>query len=128
MRETADGKPIPLAAADVALLDPDTKVQEVAFDEIDVRSITSHKRYIPARIRDALVARGLCCAVEGCGRTKGLQKDHDEEFSQGGPTCLTNLKWYCHYHHDLKTRGLFRMVKDADGNDRWEPTPRARSG
>src|SRR5205823_4434827 len=91
--ETADGRLVPLKAVDDALADPDTKVQEVEFDEVDVRAITSHKRYIPARLRDALSARGRCCAVPGCGRTKGLERDHGDDFARGGPTELVNLRW-----------------------------------
>ena len=123
--ETAAGKPIPVAAVDVALLDPDTLVQEVVFDAVDVRSITSHKRYVPVRLVDALTARGKCCAVEGCGRTKGLQRDHTEEFGKGGPTSAANLKWVCYYHHDLKTRRLYDFVPDEHGQLQWGPTPRA---
>lgn len=130
--ETADGTPLPMAAVDEALLDKDTEVHEITFDEIDVRSMSSNKRYIPARIRDALAARGMCCSVPGCGHTKGLQKDHHEDFSKGGPTALLNLGWLCAYHHDLKTRGLFKLWRDVDGIVHWEPVPaqerRVRAG
>ncbi len=125
--ETADGKPIPIRVVDEAMSDPDTKVQEVAFDQVDVRSITSHKRYIPARLRDALAARGLCCAVPGCGRTKGLERDHDDEFARGGPTELVNLRWLCRYHHDLKSRGLYEFRIDGSGEPQFVPTKRARA-
>lgn len=124
--ETA-GKPIPIRAIDDALADPDTKVQEVVFDEVDVRSITSHKRYIPARLRDALSARGLCCAVPGCGRTKGLERDHHDEFAVGGPTELMNLRWLCRYHHDLKSRRLYEFQPDENGETQFVPTKRAPS-
>ncbi len=121
--QTAAGQPIPMGAVDDALLDPDTKVQEVVFDEVDVRSITSHKRYIPARLRDAMSARGLCCEVPGCGETRGLQRDHDHDFAKGGPTELANLGWKCRYHHDLKTRNLYRLRIGDDGVKVWEPVP-----
>ncbi|MBA2609258.1 MAG: DUF222 domain-containing protein [Actinobacteria bacterium] len=123
--ETAQGRPIPMGAVDHALLDPDTKVEEVVFDEVDVRAIISYKRYRPARLQDALNARGRVCAAPGCGRTKGLQSDHTEDFAKGGPTCATNLKWLCYYHHDLKTRGLYRLWEDENGTCHWDPIPRA---
>nr|MBA2609231.1 HNH endonuclease [Actinomycetota bacterium] len=97
---------------------------EVVFDEVDVRSIITHSRYIPARLRDALSARGLCCEVPGCGRTKGLERDHEEEFARGGPTSAFNVRWKCRYHHDLKTRGLYRLRRDENGEVHWEPTAR----
>ncbi len=123
--ETAAGRPIPMAAVDEAFMGADTKVQEVVFDEVDVTSIITHKRYVPARPRDALSARGLCCAVPGCGRTKGLQKDHEQDFAKGGPTSLANLRWLCHYHHDLKTRGRYRLYRNDAGEMRWEPIVRS---
>lgn len=125
--QTGDGRPIPMKAVDEALLDPDTKVQEVVFDEVDVRSIISYKRYIPERLRDALSARGLCCEVPGCGQTKGLQLDHDEEFAKNGPTSQGNLRWHCRYHHTLKTRGLYRLHRDENGVVHWEPVPREQA-
>jgi hypothetical protein len=125
--ETADGKPVPIGAIDQALLDPDTKVQEVVFDEVDVRSIKTYTRYRPARLRDGLAARGLVCAVPGCGRTKGLEMDHTHDFAQGGPTCAGNLQPHCHYHHDLKTRGLYEWITDEHGVEHFVPTQRARA-
>lgn len=120
--ETADGKPVPLRAVDVALLDPDTEVQEAEFDETDVRAIRTYKRYRPARLQDGIDARGRVCSVPGCGRTRGLQADHRNEMQDGGATCATNLDWLCQYHHDLKTRGLYQLVRDQDGTRRWVST------
>ncbi len=122
--EMADGKPIPMGAVDDALCDPDTKVQEVVFNETDVTSIVTYSRYIPARLRDALSARGMCCSTPGCGRTKGLERDHTDEVRDGGATSAANLRWKCSYHHSLKTRRLYQVRRDETGNEIWEPTPR----
>jgi hypothetical protein len=118
---TAEGVSIPMPAVDEALLDPDTLVQVVEVDAVDVRTIKTMKRYIPKRIRDALEARGVCCVAPGCGRTKGLQIDHTQEVRDGGPTELMNLGWLCSYHHGLKTRGLYRLWRDEGGRWHWEP-------
>jgi hypothetical protein len=104
--ETADGQPIPLGAIDDALLDPDTKTTEVEVDAVDVRAIKTNTRYFPARLMDALIARGKVCSEPGCGRTRGLERDHTQDFAKGGPTSLANATWKCHYHHDRKSRGL----------------------
>jgi hypothetical protein len=104
--ETAEGQPIPMGAIDDAFLDPDTKTTEVEVDAVDVRAIKTNTRYFPARLMDALIARGLVCSEPGCGRTRGLERDHTEEFANGGPTSLANSNWKCKYHHDRKSRGL----------------------
>jgi hypothetical protein len=49
--ETAEGNPIPMPAVDDAFLRPDTFVQEVEVDAVDVRSIKTMKKYIPKRRR-----------------------------------------------------------------------------
>ena len=118
--ETADGTQVPMAAVDSALLDPDTAVQEVTFDEVDVRSIKTYKRYIPRRIRDALIASGARC--EMCGSTKGLQIDHIDEFARGGPTELANLRFKCNHCHKLKTSGKYQQRRGDNGETIWEPT------
>ena len=126
--QTAEGRPIPMPAVEEALLDKDTVVQEVEVDAVDVRTIKTLKRYIPKRIRDALEARGVCCVVPGCGRTKHLQIDHTQEIRDMGITELANLAWRCPYHHRLKTRRLYDSEPDGRGGWTWEPTgARARA-
>jgi hypothetical protein len=125
--ETAEGTLIPMAAVDDALQNPDTKVQEVVVDGVDVQTIRTMGKYIPQRIRDALEAVGVCCSVPGCGRTKNLQIDHNQERRDGGPTTLANLGWLCPGHHRLKTRRLYDLWRDEHGNWHWEPTNRARA-
>ncbi|MEY2396891.1 MAG: hypothetical protein QOJ00_65 [Actinomycetota bacterium] len=125
--ETADGTPVPMQAVDEALADPDTVVRAVVCDETDVTSIITYTRYWPKRVEDALIARGLVCEVPGCGRTRGLQKDHHHDFGKGGPTSAANGGWLCAPHHKLKTRRLYDLQVDADGVKRWQPTRRSAS-
>ena len=109
--ETADGTQVPMAAVDDTLVRDGTRVQEVVIDEVDVRAIKTYKRYIPQRIRDALIAKGARC--ENCGSTVGLEIDHIEERRDGGPTTLSNLGWKCKRCHDLKTRKRARARAPA---------------
>jgi len=125
--ETADGNPVPMAAIDEALSDPDTVVRAVVFNEVDVASIITYTRYWPKRVEDALIARGLVCEVPGCGQTRGLQRDHHHDFAKGGPTSAGNAGWKCGPHHKLKTRGLYDINTDANGVKHWEPTARGAS-
>lgn len=108
-------------------MDPDTVVRAVVLDDVDVHSIITYKRYWPKRVEDALIARGLVCEVPGCGRTRGLEKDHHDDFGKGGPTSAANGGWKCGPHHKLKTRRLYDIRTDANGSKHWEPTPRGAS-
>ena len=126
--ETAEGDLIPMAAVDDALRDPDTKVQEVVVDGVDVQTIKTMGKYIPQRLRDGLEAIGVCCSVPGCRRTKHLQIDHTVERRDGGPTTLKNLGWLCPHHHRLKTRRLYDLWRDEYGNWHWDPASEPRAG
>lgn len=122
--ETADGKPIPLAAIDEALMDPATEVYALVRDEYDLNKLISYTRYWPARVLDALVALGMVCEVPGCRSSRGLQKDHHHDFAKGGPTSFGNGKWKCSPHHLQKTKGLYDIWYDDNGVKRWDPIDR----
>ena len=80
-------------------------------------------RTISRRLRRALEHRDRCCAVPGCGATRGLHAHHLQHWEDGGPTELTNLILLCPYHHRLHHRGGITItgpaehlvVTDADG-------------
>jgi 5-methylcytosine-specific restriction endonuclease McrA len=108
--ETADGTQVPMAEVDETFRKDDTVVQEVTFDEVDVQSIKTMKKYIPKRIRDAMEAQGMCCSE--CGSTKGLEIDHVQERRDGGATCLTNLTYRCRDCHSKKTARRTRLGRD----------------
>jgi hypothetical protein len=114
--ETADGIQVPMAAVDEALLDDDTVVQEVSFDEVDVTTIRTMGKYIPQRLRDALITKGARC--ENCGSTKYLEIDHIEERRDGGPTTVGNLKYKCRDCHTKKTARRTRLGRDPTGRGR----------
>ena len=119
--ETADGVPIPLRAVDEALSDPDTEVFAVIKAEHDIEKIVSYSRYWPARVVDAMIARGLVCEVPNCGGTKGLQKDHHYDYAKGGPTSAGNAGWKCWPCHDKKSRGIYDLWTDNNGIKHWDP-------
>jgi hypothetical protein len=117
--ETADGTPLPVAALDETFLDADTRVQEVEFDEVDVTTIKTYKRYIPQRLRDGLEAQGMRCYA--CGSTKGLQIDHADEMRDGGATEIRNLGWLCGVCHPKKTSRDYTLELKPDGTREWVP-------
>jgi hypothetical protein len=87
---------------------------------IDVCSIYSLKRHIPAVVRAALEERDRHCVVPGCTSTFHLQIDHRIDFAKRGPTAMFNLSRLCAFHHQQKTSKGYRLDK-VDGRWRWRP-------
>jgi len=86
---------------------------------VDVVSIFSFSRTIPAALRRALEVRDRTCVVPGCQSTFHLEIDHVHEYGKRGPTALSNLCRLCRFHHRLKTVGKYR-IEGGPGNWRWE--------
>lgn len=88
-------------------------------DGVDVRTVTSTRRVIPSRVRQALALRDPACVVPGCGQRSHLEIDHWKvDFSRGGLTSLDNLCRLCAPHHRLKTRTGWR-IEGGPGRWRW---------
>lgn len=83
---------------------------------IDIKSITSLKRYYPSYLKDALGIRDSSCVVSGCSNSAFLEKDHHVALSDGGPTSYDNLRHLCKWHHRLVTYDGFRVEKR---HSRW---------
>lgn len=101
------------------------KLRLVVTKGSDISSVFSLSRVIPSCLRTALVARDRTCVVPGCQSSFLLEIDHILEFSRGGPTTLSNLCRLCHYHHRLKSRGLYR-IEGRPGSWRWVRASEAR--
>ncbi|MBI3227889.1 MAG: DUF222 domain-containing protein, partial [Mycolicibacterium cosmeticum] len=71
-------------------------------------------RTINRRLRRALEHRDRCCAVPGCGATRGLHTHHITHWEDGGQTELDNLILLCPYHHRLHHRGGITITGPAD--------------
>ena len=71
-------------------------------------------RTINRRLRRALEHRDRCCAVPGCGATRGLHAHHIRHWEDGGPTDLDNLTLLCPYHHRAHHRGIITITGPAD--------------
>lgn len=118
--------PVPVTVARDLL--GDSLFHLVVTDGIDVRTVTSAKRTIPASLRAALIERDRTCAVPGCTATKHLEIDHIVDFAKGGPTELANVARLCRPHHSMKTHLGFRLL-GPPGAWRWVgPHPRAGPG
>ncbi|MEU0495410.1 DUF222 domain-containing protein [Mycobacterium sp. NPDC006124] len=96
-----------------------------AWFERDGRVIGSGRatRTISRRLRRVLEHRDKCCAVPGCGATRGLHAHHIRHWEDGGPTDPDNLVLLCPFHHRLHHRGGITIsgtataltVTDRDG-------------
>ena len=71
-------------------------------------------RTINRRLRRALEHRDRCCAVPGCGATRGLHAHHLKHWEDGGETELHNLILLCPFHHRLHHRGGITITGPAD--------------
>jgi hypothetical protein len=76
---------------------------------IDILTVTKQTRVVSACIDLALLVRDRVCAVPGCGKRLGLERDHLVAYAKGGPTELKNLVRLCPEHHNLKTHGGWRL-------------------
>ena len=71
-------------------------------------------RTISRRLRRALEHRDRCCAVPGCGATRGLHAHNIRHWENGGPTDLDNLVLLCPHHHLLHHSGGITISGPAD--------------
>ncbi|ORA36003.1 HNH endonuclease signature motif containing protein [Mycobacterium aquaticum] len=71
-------------------------------------------RTVNRRLRRALEHRDRCCAVPGCGATRGLHAHHLRHWEDGGPTELDNMVLLCPYHHRLHHKGGITITGPAD--------------
>ena len=85
-------------------------------------------REIPRRLRRALERRDKCCAVPGCGATRGLHAHHLLHWEDGGPTELWNLALVCPFHHRLHHRGGITIRGPGDDVTVTDTTGRVLDG
>ena len=110
--------PIPVATArEIAR---DAFLTAVVTDGVDVRSVAHLGRSATAHQRTALQARGMNCAVPGCGTTNGLEIDHVDGWAITRRTELDQLDWLCHHHHDQKTHRSYHL-QGPPGHRTWHP-------
>ena len=89
------GGPIPVRLA--REMAKDAFLKAVLHDGVNIHTVKHFGRHIPAELRTALELGplpdldGVTCSDEGCDRRYGLEWDHDDPFSNGGPTSYENL-------------------------------------
>jgi len=117
--EAEGAGPIPVTVAQQ--LAEGARVNVSGMDGADVVSLVSHTRYIPARVRRALLVRDPVCVVPGCYERDDLEFDHWQvDFVKSRRTSLGDLTRVCKFHHNLKTR-LGWVLIGGPGN--WQFLP-----
>jgi hypothetical protein len=100
--------PVSVAAATELL--SEGGFQYVLKEGFDIKTVTKSTRVITNCIDMALIVRDRVCAVPGCGKAIGLERDHWRlDYGKEGPTELENLVRLCPAHHKLKTDGGWRL-------------------
>jgi Domain of unknown function (DUF222) len=79
------------------------------------------KSYRPSTALQRLIeATHPTCTMPGCSRpSTGCEIDHRHERHDGGRTDKCNLKPLCKMHHQLKTKGRWRVDQHLDGSETW---------
>jgi hypothetical protein len=103
---------------------------KVAFhDGVAIHTIAHYGRHMRAELRTALELgepprfAGVTCIEAGCERRQGLEWDHVDPHSNGGPTSADNLQPRCWPHHQRKTRADLQagLIKWAKQNEKRAP-------
>jgi hypothetical protein len=77
--------------------------------------------YTPSRaLADFVRSRDLTCRFPGCDAPAvGCDVDHTIAYGDGGPTCASNLKCLCRFHHLFKTFWGWHDEQLRDGTVIW---------
>lgn len=108
--EIAGVGPTSVAAARRLAAQPGGALKIAIRNRGNLSGVVNTGRYIPALVNAAVEARDEMCAVKGCTRRRGLERDHRVEFARGGETSVGNLQRLCEFHHSLKTHLGWRIV------------------
>lgn len=109
--------PVSVAAATELL--SEGGLQYLVREGFDIRTVTKTSRTVASCVDMALIVRDRTCAVPGCGKRLGLERDHWRvDFGDDGPTELANLVRLCPAHHALKTHGGWRL-EGGPGSWKW---------
>jgi hypothetical protein len=113
--------PVPVTMAR-ALLD-DAAVTVMTRDGVDITTVSSPKRTIPAKVRRALEARYPTCGVNACANDQFLEIDHIVPLEHHGSTEIDNLWRLCSHHHRLKTYGGWKVIGNNGDRNLAPPDP-----
>ena len=108
--------PVPVAHAREVL--SHGLLQLVITDGVDVRTVVSTTRHVPAPLKIAIAERDRTCKVRGCDCDRMLHRHHTEAFAHSGRTIYSELGNLCTRHHHLVHDEGYRIIDHHDGT--WD--------
>jgi 5-methylcytosine-specific restriction protein A len=100
----------------------------VIADGVDVKTVVSRTRHVPAALRIAIEHRSQgCCEIDGCDRMLGIERHHIAAFGEHRLTAYEVLVDVCDEHHDLVHHRGYTIWRGADGTFTLEPPRRDTS-
>ncbi len=93
-------------------------LQLVITDGVDVQTVVSTTRHVPAPLKIAIAERDRTCKIRGCDCDRNLHRHHTERFADGGLTSYPLLGNVCPRHHHLVHDQGFDIVVHDDGT--WD--------
>lgn len=100
-----------LGTTDPSTLSPEKVLEYLAAHGVDVQALEVDGRHVPAVLDTAITIRDRVCRHRGCGRRRGLQRDHVVAVALGGKTSYRQLQRLCWHHHQLKTEDDMRKIR-----------------
>jgi hypothetical protein len=105
--------PVPVTHAEQVL--SHGLLQLVITDGVDVQTVVSNTRHVPAALKIAIHERDQRCKVRGCDATHMLERHHTVDFAESRRTTYRELGNLCPRHHDLVTHRAYAVDDHHDG-------------
>ena len=116
--------PVPVARAREVLAHG--LLELVITDGIDVHTVVSSTRHVPAALRLAIAERDDGrCKIAGCDRRYGTQRHHTLGYAEHHRTAYDTLGLLCSRHHHLVHDQGHHIIQDSDGTWRLRAPARA---
>ena len=99
-------------------------LQLVITDGVDVQTVVSTTRHVPAALKIAIAERDGTCKVRGCDCERWLHRHHTEPFARSRRTTYRELGNLCARHHHAVHDEGYEIVVHDDGT--WDLRAPAR--
>jgi len=93
-------------------------LQLVITDGVDVQTVVSNTRHVPAALKIAIAVRDRTCKIRGCDCDRMLERHHTHGYAKSHRSTYTELGNLCPKHHDLVTHKHYTTTDNHDGT--WD--------
>jgi hypothetical protein len=111
----------PISAQMARDIAADSTLSRLVLDPVTGEGLDLGRTYKPSRrLRDLIRLTRPRCSMIGCSRPAyQCEIDHRDAHGNGGDTNPENLQPLCKLHHQLKTKKLWKVGVNADGQQTW---------